>query len=70
MPKVESQLSRISANREENQPDKDEHKRGRLPNTKTLRQFCGATYLFDEIVNQLGLRDDSFTHKHRTRDER
>lgn len=35
-----------------------EKKSGRIPTMNTKRLFCGATYLFDEIVNHLGLRDD------------
>lgn len=36
----------------------EEKKRGPKPNTKTSRLFGGATYLFDQLGEQLGIRDD------------
>lgn len=44
--------------RQEDTQDKADKKRGRVPTTQTRRQFCGATYLLDEIVKQLGLDVD------------
>ena len=36
----------------------EEKKRGPKPNIKTSRLFGGATYLFDQLGEQLGIRDD------------
>ena len=56
--KLSPNFPEYQPNCEKKQQDNDEKKRGRVPNSQTRRQFCGVTYLFDEIVRQIGLEED------------